>query len=73
MIRNKHSTIGCPRCDGTGWVCEAHISRPWEGPNACGCGVAGAPCGRCNNSGDDKMPRMPDGFKTEIDKDGSLH
>jgi hypothetical protein len=42
--------------------------RPWEGPNACGCGAAGAPCGRCNNPSDGQPPRMPSGFK--VDKDG---
>jgi len=64
-------TMRCARCDGTGWVCETHISRPWEGPNACGCGAAGVPCGRCNNS--DETPRMPEGFKTEVDKGGWRH
>ena len=44
--------------------------RLWEGANACGCGAPGAPCGRCNNPGDDEMPRLPEGFKTKIDKDG---
>jgi hypothetical protein len=24
-------TIKCTRCEGTGWVCEIHILRPWEG------------------------------------------
>jgi hypothetical protein len=65
--------MACPRCDGTGRVCEAHISRPWDGPNACGCGAAGAPCGRCNNSDDGEWPRLPAGFKTDIDEDGWQH
>jgi hypothetical protein len=61
----------CARCADTGWVCETHIMKPWDGPEACGCGAAGAPCGRCNV--DDEIPRLPDGFKTEIDKDGWRH
>jgi hypothetical protein len=61
------TAIRCPRCNDTGWVCEAHIARPWEGPNACGCGAAGAPCGRCNI---EDVPRLPEGFVTEVDKDG---
>jgi len=35
----------CPRCDSTGWVCEAHPDQPWENsPMACGCGATGEPC-----------------------------
>jgi len=66
-------TFKCDRCDGTGCVCETHIAKPWEGPKACGCGGAGAPCGRCNTSVDDEWPRLPDGFKTDFDKDGWHH
>ena len=65
--------INCARCDGTGRVCEAHILRPWDGPRACGCGAAGAPCGRCNPPDQGATPRMPDGFKTVFDKDGWRH
>lgn len=42
------------------------MKRPWEGPQACGCGAAGAPCGRCNEPAE---PRMSAGFRTEIEKD----
>jgi hypothetical protein len=59
----------CADCDGTGWVCETHVLRPWEGPNACGCGAAAAPCGRCNNEAD-SWPRLPQGFKADPEKDG---
>jgi hypothetical protein len=42
--------IGCPNCDDTGWVCERHEDRPWDGGSsrhdACGCGP-GVPC-ECN-------------------------
>jgi hypothetical protein len=40
----------CTRCDGTGWVCETHLLRPWKG---CGCGAAKLPCGRCNPGDED--------------------
>lgn len=40
----------CKVCKGCGWVCENHMTLPWEGisahKTACGCG-AGAPC-KCN-------------------------
>ena len=63
----------CNRCDSTGWVCENHVILPWDGPEACGCGAAGAPCGRCNAAQGADAPRMPDGFKVEVDKDGWRH
>ncbi|HYD66144.1 hypothetical protein [Azospirillum sp.] len=53
----------CPGCDGTGWVCEDHQDQPWDGPHACSCGAAGAPCPRCNWPEDGELPRMPDGFQ----------
>jgi hypothetical protein len=40
----------CPHCHGTGWVCEIHPDKPWEGNGACGCGGAGASCS-CNPDG----------------------
>jgi hypothetical protein len=44
----------CGKCDGTGWICEAHHRRPWAGPKACGCGAPGLPCIACNRcEGDD--------------------
>lgn len=40
----------CQNCDATGWVCENHDGRPWDGESnredACGCG-AGMPCPAC--------------------------
>jgi hypothetical protein len=51
----------CPICDDYRWVCENHPERPWEGPRACDCGGAGAPCPACNPS-EVTMPEMPDDF-----------
>src|SRR6188472_3993592 len=51
----------CPRCDDYRWVCENHPDKPWEGPRACDCGGAGAPCPACNAS-EVTMPEMPDDF-----------
>jgi hypothetical protein len=63
----------CSHCDDTGWVCEAHPDRPWEGARACGCGGAGDPCPDCNSSDEEHPPRMPPGFKADYDKDGWRH
>jgi hypothetical protein len=39
----------CDVCGSTGWVCEDHRDRPWDGTDHdCGCGGAGAPCPACN-------------------------
>ncbi len=46
-----------------GWVCENHPDRPWQGPRACPCGAAGAPCPDCNTTDDTsegiEEPRLP--------------
>lgn len=36
----------CPRCHGSGLVCEEHPDRPWDAGSAedCQCGGAGQPC-----------------------------
>ncbi len=43
----------CPICNGTGWVCENHMDKPW-GQNKvlgeCDCG-AGKNC-KCNPDGE---------------------
>jgi hypothetical protein len=54
-----------PRCDNCRWVCETHPERPWDGPRACGCGAAGAPCPVCNQGDDETAPEPPDGFVVE--------
>ncbi len=37
----------CPHCQDTGWVCEAHPDKAFEGltDSACDCGGAGMLCG----------------------------
>jgi hypothetical protein len=47
--------LPCPRCDGCRWVCETHRDTPWEGPRACNCGGAGAPCPVCNQGTEPEM------------------
>lgn len=34
----------CPRCLGSGHVCEAHPDRPWENEAGTCCGAPGMPC-----------------------------
>ncbi|UQD69343.1 hypothetical protein JEY40_25360 [Bradyrhizobium japonicum] len=67
------TTTTCVNCDDLGWVCENHPERPWDGPRACTCGGAGAPCPVCNVTGEGEVPRMPKGFQVEVDKDGWRH
>lgn len=55
----------CPLCDDSGWVCEAHPDQPWDGPHACTCGAAGAPCPHCNRTDDGEPPRPPNGFEPD--------
>ncbi|WP_271604939.1 hypothetical protein [Bradyrhizobium sp. CCBAU 11434] len=66
-------SVTCATCDGTGWVCENHPDRPWEGPRARGCGGAGAPCPACNIPADSETPRILEGYRVELDKDGWRH
>ena len=44
-------SLQCIHCRDTGWVCESHLDKPWEGDGACGCGAAGCNCS-CNPDGD---------------------
>jgi hypothetical protein len=60
----------CIPCADTGWVCENHPRRPWEGAHARDCGAAGMPCAACKTSDVGVSPAMPDGFKTEVDNNG---
>ncbi len=62
----------CSRCDSTGWVCEAHPERPWDGKGACGCGAPGDPCPECNELAGE-TPRQPAGMRIDIAKDGWRH
>jgi hypothetical protein len=63
----------CTTCDDIGWVCEHHLDRPWDGPRACECDAAGAPCPSCNIPAESGIPRMPSGYRVEVDKDGWRH
>ena len=67
------AVLKCAICEDCGWVCELHTDTPWEGEHACPCGAAGAPCPACNAVEDGQAPRMPAGFKTDVDKDGWRH
>jgi hypothetical protein len=71
-IADTLTAMKCTLCEDCGWVCEEHPERPWGGKYACICGGAGAPCPRCNVT-ENEPPRMPEGFRTEIDKDGWRH
>ena len=68
-------TEPCPRCDGTGWVCENHHNRPWDGASeradACGCG-AGDPCPDCQPAAG--QPRVVDdeAVRVELDVRGEV-
>ena len=57
----------CSVCMETFWVCENHPAKPWDGPDACGCGGAGMPCLVCNVPDDGERPRLPAGFVPEVD------
>jgi hypothetical protein len=59
----------CPLCDDCGWVCENHLSRPWEGEHACPCGGAGMPCPYCNMSDELSPPLLPEGFDVDVGSD----
>jgi len=47
------ATPACPNCLDSGYACEAHPGKPWDGmtgphPDACGCECeAGMPCPTC--------------------------
>jgi hypothetical protein len=60
----------CTLYEDCGWICEAHPDRPWHGEDACDCGPPGMPCAWCNRASEGQAPRMPEGLKTEFDKDG---
>jgi hypothetical protein len=55
----------CSLCDGGGWVCEEHPDQPWQGPHACTCGAADAPCPHCNSADAGEPPRLPKGFEPD--------
>jgi hypothetical protein len=50
-----------------------HPENPWERLHAYPCGGAGAPCPVCHGTNNRHAPQMPEGFKTEVGKDGWRH
>jgi len=73
MMETEVMATDCKACGGTGWVCEDHETKPWEGAStsddACHCGGAGAPCPVCNPSDRDNPPKMPDRYRSFFNKD----
>ena len=61
----RDSGSSCLLCEDCGWVCEMHQDKPWEGPHACTCGAAGAPCPACNKPQPEEPPRLPKGFEPD--------
>jgi len=69
--RRWNSTLmKCSVCEDSGWVCETHPDKPWEGEHACRCDGAGMPCPKCNVPEKNEPPRPPAGLKTQFDKRG---
>lgn len=52
--------MGCLRCHGERWVCEAHPDRPWPHDD---CPGPGDPCPACNSG---EPPEMPPGFHSYL-------
>jgi hypothetical protein len=63
----------CSLCEDSGWVCESHPEKPWDGEHACRCGGAGMPCPNCNPADERTAPRPPKGFRVVLDKKGWRH
>jgi hypothetical protein len=61
IVAGKDVDKSCTVCDGTGWVCEAHPDRPFDGfstrADACDCGAPGEPCQVCNDMNPPVLPR----------------
>jgi hypothetical protein len=72
-VAGAEGAMTCRLCKDTGWVCERHPERPWDGDQACGCSAAGMPCVRCNPSDLDNPPRPPAGTRVVFDKEGWRH
>jgi hypothetical protein len=56
IVSFRTTRLWCDRCDSTGWICEAHRRKPWDGPKSCGCGAAGLPCIACNKYEPGELP-----------------
>jgi hypothetical protein len=72
MVAGRALMPTCTTCSDSGWVCEEHPVRPWDGDHACGWGAAGMPCVRCNPSDLDNPPRPPAGTRIEFDRLAAL-
>ena len=46
MKQRKQLKLICPRCEGSGWLCEEHPTLPWSHDDECEGG--GFAC-RCND------------------------
>jgi len=57
----------CTTGKDSGWVCERHSERRWDGDDA------GMPCERCNPSDLDIPLRPPAGMLIEFNKKGWRH
>jgi len=40
-----------------------------DGPQACGCGAPGDPCPLCDKPCEDELPKLPEGFTVDYDRD----
>jgi hypothetical protein len=60
----RFDTNEMPAVPNSYWVRERHPDKPWDGEHACGCGAPGAPCPKTD---DITPPRMPSGFKSDVE------
>ena len=63
----------CSLCKDCGWVCEDHPDQPVGRPSRLPVRCRRRALPVCNIPEDGASPRLPDGFKTEIGKDGWRH
>ena len=74
QTRENDIKMACRVCGNARWVCEDHKDKPWGGAShredACHCGGAGMPCPACNLSDREHRPKMPEGYKEILGRDG---
>jgi hypothetical protein len=62
--RRVFEGMACARCNGSGWVCEAHPDQLAEHDATCvGPAVA---CPACQSQTSDQRPRMPSGWRSLV-------